>query len=138
MDCDFLEEHLDGGGERRELDGMVIDDVYGEILFQREKIAVHPLRLKLENQLDPRIFVRRESCCLFRFTVPEFHALRRNETDGMERLRRDPCETAACLLSEFAIDNHIEIKVFQVASLREIGLYRFVLRKRLELFGEFL
>ena len=43
MDGDFLEKHLDGGGKRREFDGMVIDDVDGEIFFQREQVAVHPL-----------------------------------------------------------------------------------------------
>ena len=56
----------------------------------------------------------------------------------MERFCCDPCEAAACLLREFAIDNHIEIKVFQMTRLCEIGLDGFVLRKRLELFGEFL
>ena len=43
MDGDFLEEHLEGGGKRREFDGMVIDDVDGEIFFQREQGAVPPL-----------------------------------------------------------------------------------------------
>jgi hypothetical protein len=56
----------------------------------------------------------------------------------MERFCCDPCEAAASLLREFSIDNHVEIKVFQMSCLGEISLNGFVLRKRLELFGEFL
>ena len=117
---------------------MVIDDIDGKILLQREKIAVHPLRLKLENQLDPRIFIRHERGRFFRFAIPEFHALRCDETDGMERFRRDPDETAAGFLCEFAVDDHVKIKIVQVACLGKIRLDGFVLRKRFELFSEFL